>query len=84
MAHNNSNNPFYGKTVMWIVTPAVIGLSILMTKLDKTVAPHREVLEGKVTVKKEAIATPPVEVPAVAQEDSANTPAPEGEVPVAE
>ncbi len=60
MAHHDTSNPSDKKSILWIIVPVTIAMSLLMTKLNSSVAPVREQLDGNVIVKKAAVAPAPV------------------------
>ncbi len=64
MANHDSNHSSKEKTILWVIAPATIAVSLLFTKLNHDMPPLREVLDGKVEVKKEVAAPKAVHAPA--------------------
>ncbi|HEY8404455.1 MAG TPA: hypothetical protein VIK71_07575 [Flavobacteriales bacterium] len=70
MANHDPNHSSKQRTILWIIAPVAVVLSLFLTKLNHNVPPLREELDGRVDVVKSAPA-PKVEAPAATE--AANT-----------
>lgn len=70
MANHDPNHSSKQRTILWIIAPVAVALSLLLTNLNYNVPPQREELDGKLDVVKSAPA-PKVEAPAATE--AANT-----------
>ncbi len=55
MANHDSNHSSSERTILWTIAPVAVALTLLFTNLNGKTPPHREVLDGNVTVKKAVV-----------------------------
>jgi hypothetical protein len=63
MANHDPNHSSKQRTILWIISPAAVAISLLFTSLNHKVPPLREELSGKLDMKKaveQVVTTPAV------------------------